>query len=204
MDLMESSVNQRLASVSNEVFIPPNQGTVYCDKCDDVQATSQCMCYLMFCSGCLPKHIAAKGRQKPPERHYALGGVGNGTATRVGVWSRVESRSESRASGGITNLNIDSKARRFWNKVTRRVSKEDIQNLFERDEAAKWIGLTIQGYKDGETSHILQTPRLRELLAESMYGFKGAPKTQYPSLVSFVGETGSGKSQISRILKSFS
>jgi hypothetical protein len=68
---------------------------------------------------------------------------------------------------------------------------------FEKDEGAKWFGLVEETKFDPPVCRIVETPRLSELLELSKYADELSPKRQFPSLVSFLGDTGAGKSTLS-------
>ncbi|KAF5687085.1 hypothetical protein FCIRC_2473 [Fusarium circinatum] len=93
-----------------------------------------------------------------------------------------------------------------WNKIKGVVS--DIASSFspashfQRDETTKWFGLHISsppGHKDRITT-LVETTRFSSLLEESLHFHKHSPKRQYPSICSFVGDTGAGKSTLIRSL----
>lgn len=69
--------------------------------------------------------------------------------------------------------------------------------LFERDEASKWFGLHIQ--KDGEdrVTRLVETYRFSQLVEASRCHYNDSPRRQFPSITSFIGDTGSGKSTLS-------
>jgi hypothetical protein len=68
---------------------------------------------------------------------------------------------------------------------------------FQKDELAKWFGLyTVQDRDDRRTS-LVETYRFTHLAEESLHAYDTSPNRQYPSLCSFIGETGAGKSHLS-------
>lgn len=68
------------------------------------------------------------------------------------------------------------------------------EELHERDLATAWIGLPFLQRR--EFPHLHVWPRLQQLLDTA----KDPPPRQYPSLVSFIGDTGSGKSTLIRAM----
>ena len=68
---------------------------------------------------------------------------------------------------------------------------------FEKDEMAKWFGLHIDKTSIDRVSWVLETPRFTDLTEKSRSYYEKSPKRQYPSIISFVGETGAGKSTLS-------
>lgn len=77
---------------------------------------------------------------------------------------------------------------------------EGIQAYFHKDEATKWFGLAIEESAGEKITKLVETPRFAELIELSINRYTTSPKRQYPSLVSFVGETGAGKSTLIRLL----
>ena len=72
----------------------------------------------------------------------------------------------------------------------------DTDGRHAMDYMTKWFGVTIQPGDDGDVS-LQTTPRYRELSVGV-----GVELNQFPSLISFVGETGAGKSTlISALMK---
>jgi hypothetical protein len=70
-------------------------------------------------------------------------------------------------------------------------------DTFEKDEDAKWFGLVEDTSFDLPVCRIVETPRFSEIMESSVHASPQSPKRQYPSFVSFVGETGAGKSSLS-------
>jgi hypothetical protein len=71
--------------------------------------------------------------------------------------------------------------------------------IFEKDEGAKWFGFFEKTNVIRSTVYqIVETPRFSELMETSARFSPQSPKRQYPSLVSFVGITGDGKSTLSK------
>lgn len=88
-----------------------------------------------------------------------------------------------------------------WNWISGKLANLTItaqHHQFKNDEGAKWFGLYVEATrrKDRLTS-IVETRRLSELMTGSIYHFQDSPKRQFPSITSFVGETGAGKSTLS-------
>ncbi|CZR37777.1 uncharacterized protein FPRO_07032 [Fusarium proliferatum ET1] len=93
-----------------------------------------------------------------------------------------------------------------WNKIKGVVSNITSSfspaSHFQRDETSKWFGLHISsppGRKD-RIATLVETTRFSSLLEESLHFNKHSPKRQYPSICSFVGDTGAGKSTLIRSL----
>jgi hypothetical protein len=72
-----------------------------------------------------------------------------------------------------------------------------LSHAFRQDEGAKWFGLHIEKHEQIRISRIIETPRFDLLASASLHEFDNSPKRQFPSLISFVGDTGAGKSTIS-------
>jgi hypothetical protein len=82
------------------------------------------------------------------------------------------------------------------NWILRPNNEGDTDGRHAMDYITKWFGVTIQPGDEGDVS-LQTTPRYREL---SVGG--GVEQNQYPALISFVGETGAGKSTlISALMK---
>ena len=70
--------------------------------------------------------------------------------------------------------------------------------FFEQDQVAKWFGLHVQRVNaDDRVTRLVETPRFSRLVAASMHHSHDSPRRQFPSIISFVGETGAGKSTLS-------
>ncbi|EGX45760.1 hypothetical protein AOL_s00140g76 [Orbilia oligospora ATCC 24927] len=100
-----------------------------------------------------------------------------------------------------------SKTENFWTRVVGRFSgKTGIADIeyqaseFREDQRAKWFGLRILDQGNHRVSTIVETPRYRDLMDYSLHHNKNSPKTQFPSITSFVGLTGAGKSLLIRTL----
>ncbi|KAL4987485.1 hypothetical protein BDW68DRAFT_177857 [Aspergillus falconensis] len=72
--------------------------------------------------------------------------------------------------------------------------------FFKQDEGAKWFGLHVEKIDQTRVSRIIETPRFNELMEGSVHALPGSPSRQFPSLITFVGDTGAGKSTIIRSL----
>ncbi|KAF8242916.1 hypothetical protein K440DRAFT_664454 [Wilcoxina mikolae CBS 423.85] len=82
------------------------------------------------------------------------------------------------------------------NWILRPNNDKDTDGRHAMDYITKWFGVSIQPGDEGDVS-LQTTPRYREL---SVGG--GVTQNQYPALISFVGETGAGKSTlISALMK---
>lgn len=96
------------------------------------------------------------------------------------------------------------KTQSMWNMIKGVVS--GVANSFNpashflKDETTKWFGLHISSPPGREDliAVLVETPRLSNLLGESIHFKENSPKRQYPSICSFVGDTGAGKSTLSK------
>jgi hypothetical protein len=68
---------------------------------------------------------------------------------------------------------------------------------FAKDEVTKWFGVMFETVGEERIAKLVETPRFQELLLASRGHSLDSPGRQFPSIVSFVGETGSGKSTLS-------
>jgi hypothetical protein len=69
---------------------------------------------------------------------------------------------------------------------------------FERDQVTKWFGLYIQKVgPDDRVTRLVETPRFSRLVGASLHYDHDSPRRQFPSIISYVGETGAGKSTLS-------
>ena len=71
------------------------------------------------------------------------------------------------------------------------------EEAFEKDEGAKWFGLVEDTKFTPPICRIVETSRFSEIMESSQAATSHSPRRQYPSLVSFVGATGAGKSSLS-------
>lgn len=96
------------------------------------------------------------------------------------------------------------KAQTWWAWVTDSlnndlsISEDYRKKTFEKDEANKWFGLSVDKSGPVPVSRIVETRRFSTLMEDSLHGSPGRPRRQYPSIISFVGETGVGKSTLSK------
>jgi hypothetical protein len=99
----------------------------------------------------------------------------------------------------------NKKSQEFWRWASGKVA--DLTNSikqaghhFKEDQAAKWFGVHTETAKDG-TGHgvasIVETGRLGDLTGVSLLFKQSSPRRQFPSITSFVGDTGAGKSTLS-------
>lgn len=68
---------------------------------------------------------------------------------------------------------------------------------FEQDQVTKWFGLHIEKVGADCVTRLVETTRLSRLIEDSIHHNKHSPRRQFPSITSFVGETGAGKSTLS-------
>ncbi|KAK6354320.1 hypothetical protein TWF730_008727 [Orbilia blumenaviensis] len=97
----------------------------------------------------------------------------------------------------------DEKYQVFWNHIRNYIPGGNQKNhaeSFKKDEAAKWFGLDTRFYQNVRVSVIVDTLRLTRLLENSRHANEHSPSLQFPSITSFVGPTGAGKSVIIRTL----
>ncbi|KAK6529776.1 hypothetical protein TWF281_008935 [Arthrobotrys megalospora] len=97
----------------------------------------------------------------------------------------------------------DEKYHSFWSSVTDVLlgsGENNHSDTFKKDEAAKWFGLVTKARYGGRVSVIVETPRLAKLLENSVHAHEDSPGLQFPSITSFVGFTGAGKSVLIRSL----
>ncbi|XTI83131.1 hypothetical protein V2W45_83017 [Cenococcum geophilum] len=62
---------------------------------------------------------------------------------------------------------------------------------FEQDQVTKWFKVGAD-----RVTRLVETFRFSRLVEDSMHHNKNSPRRQFPSIVSFVGETGAGKSTL--------
>ena len=103
------------------------------------------------------------------------------------------------AHRGTPHTNEPTKFQKAWKFVKGIGGTAD----FERDEGAKWFGLVEERRFDPPVCRIVETPRLADLLELSKYADEHSPQRQFPSLVSFLGDTGAGKSTLGRYLRKY-
>ncbi|ORY01181.1 hypothetical protein BCR34DRAFT_494078 [Clohesyomyces aquaticus] len=72
---------------------------------------------------------------------------------------------------------------------------------FEQDQKTKWFGLHVEkSSEDDRVTRLIETTRFSRLVDDSLHHAEDSPPRQFPSITSFVGETGSGKSTLIRSL----
>ena len=84
----------------------------------------------------------------------------------------------------------------FWNRITGKLSGLQASH-FKDDENTKWFGLHVQVNGRDRFTELVETPRFSSLTTDSLHFYSNSPKRQYPSICSFVGDTGAGKSFLS-------
>ncbi|KAJ5743646.1 hypothetical protein N7533_008516 [Penicillium manginii] len=87
-----------------------------------------------------------------------------------------------------------------WNWISGKLAHltSTPQTQFKDDEATKWFGLCVETNRQRDRlTSIVETKRLQELMTISLHYRESSPKRQFPSITSFVGETGAGKSTLS-------
>jgi hypothetical protein len=92
----------------------------------------------------------------------------------------------------------DFRNEQMWDLISGKFDNgTDLAIRFKEDEDAKWFGLhTETTTGQDRTTSIVETSRLRDLMSNSVCYYKDSPKRQFPSIVSFVGDTGAGKSTL--------
>jgi hypothetical protein len=95
----------------------------------------------------------------------------------------------------------DPRLRRLWGWVKGNVEQltDNIARAaqFQKDEGAKWFGLVVETSGRDRITTIVETPRFSNLVEDSIFYSRKSPKRQFPSITSFVGECGAGKSTLS-------
>ncbi|KAK3358831.1 hypothetical protein B0T25DRAFT_449228 [Lasiosphaeria hispida] len=136
----------------------------------DDPGTVCCSCKVVYCPGCFSSHT-----KKKPSHH--------------------EVRPSKLAA--ITNRVFEG-ARDMYDNL------KSMTEIFRRDEATKWFGLVMPEESDSEdeseSPRIVETLRFEELVESSLRQSTSDAKRQRPRIVSFVGETGAGKSTLIRFL----
>ncbi|KAK6516439.1 hypothetical protein TWF506_006346 [Arthrobotrys conoides] len=149
-----------------------------CDTCEKLISGSPvgCLCSGGYCEECFDKHIKQMQKKERGDEHG-----------RAKPWK-------------------PSVAEAIWGKVAKSFAELDLSKLFVEDEKAKWFGhCTKKSEEDGESDstemqYIVETSRLGDLMAQSLNFKPDSPSIQFPSIVSFVGATGAGKSLLVRYL----
>ncbi|SPN97426.1 uncharacterized protein DNG_00940 [Cephalotrichum gorgonifer] len=94
------------------------------------------------------------------------------------------------------------KYQEYWSWATSwRHSGTSQSEAFKQDEASKWFGVYTEfSVNSTRVTTLIETDRLRRLLEISHVYRDKSSERQYPSIASFVGETGAGKSTLIRTL----
>jgi hypothetical protein len=96
---------------------------------------------------------------------------------------------------------IDPFHKRWWRKASgtfTTISDNILLGAHEKDEANKWFGLHVDKSSSVTVSRLVETKLFSAIMEDSMHAGPESPSRQFPSLVSFVGETGVGKSTLSK------
>ena len=91
---------------------------------------------------------------------------------------------------------------RLWHSAAGMLSSLSdtlLQTHYTNDEANKWFGIHVDRQSSRSVSRIVETKRFSALMEESMHAYPRSPRRQFPSIVSFVGEIGVGKSTLSKL-----
>lgn len=87
-----------------------------------------------------------------------------------------------------------------WSRIKGAVTgvASSLSEALKADENAKWFGLHVSSSPDsaGGTAVLIETPRLSTLLEGSVHFYENSPKLQNPSICSFIGDSGVGKSTL--------
>lgn len=77
-------------------------------------------------------------------------------------------------------------------------SEDSRKKSIEKDGANKWFGLSLHRSGPVPVACIVETRRFSTLMEDSLHCAPGRLRHQYPSIISFVGEAGVGKSTLSK------
>ncbi|KAK6357420.1 hypothetical protein TWF718_001732 [Orbilia javanica] len=144
-----------------------------CDTCDEPISASPvgCLCSGIYCQNCFNKHLKLMQKKGRQKDH------------------------------GRSIPSQPSEAETFCGTVVGTIAEIDFPRIFAEDEKAKWFGLQPQhSTMAADSSSIVETSRLRDLMTQSLGFYGDSPSVQFPSIVSFVGTTGAGKSLLVRSL----
>ncbi|PVI06697.1 hypothetical protein DM02DRAFT_709324 [Periconia macrospinosa] len=92
------------------------------------------------------------------------------------------------------------RAERVWAWISGAKLSRDGSNSrenFEREQVSKWFGLHVEKSENYRVTRLIETTRFSRLIEESVN--QGTARRQFPSIVSFIGETGAGKSTLKYI-----
>lgn len=71
--------------------------------------------------------------------------------------------------------------------------------LLQKEEGAKWFGFVTNTVQSSAPA-IIETPRFSNLIEDSVHIPTNSPKRQFPSIISFVGKAGAGKSTLGMLI----
>ncbi|KAF3181428.1 hypothetical protein TWF751_009368 [Orbilia oligospora] len=143
-----------------------------CGKCEELPGVNKCTCGEIFCETCFSKHLKRNpDHDQRRERTLAL----------------------------VLAAAPKSRSQRLWEAVTSPFIRGSQSDAFKYDEAAKWFGLITKINENNiRESELAETLRLTSLLQRSAQAHPEGVGAQFPSIASFVGPTGAGKSVLIR------
>ncbi|KAF3292462.1 hypothetical protein TWF132_005518 [Orbilia oligospora] len=147
-------------------------GSSECGKCEELPGVNKCTCGETFCETCFSKHLKRNpDHDQRRERTLAL----------------------------VLAAAPKSRSQRLWEAVTSPFIRGSQSDAFKYDEAAKWFGLITKINENNiRESELAETLRLTSLLQRSAQAHPEGVGAQFPSIASFVGPTGAGKSVLIR------
>ncbi|KAF3093219.1 hypothetical protein TWF706_008832 [Orbilia oligospora] len=143
-----------------------------CGKCEELPGVNKCTCGEIFCETCFSKHLKRNPKHNQQREHtLAL----------------------------VPAAAPKSRSQRLWKVITCPFMRGSQSDAFKYDEAAKWFGLITKINENNiRESELAETPRLMSLLHRSAQAHPEGLGAQFPSIPSFVGPTGAGKSVLIR------